>query len=283
MVKDVRVALRSLTRTPGYALAFVITLGLGIGLNTAIFSVINGVLLAPLPYDDADRIVYVQQPALLAGVDNAAFSFVEVQNYREASRTLDEIVEYGDWTFNVVAETEPHRAVGGLVTSNYFEVLGLRPQLGRTLQSQDDGRDAEPAMVLTHDYWNRVFGADPEVLGRTVRLYAFSQPKTTRIVGVLAPGVHYTGTRRQDFFVNYATNEHYLGAAMQDERTHRMTDVFARLAPGQTVEAARSELESVNASIKETFPGAYPEHCGSCAAPGLRQRGEPHPHPPDPA
>ncbi|MEJ2203840.1 MAG: ABC transporter permease [Gemmatimonadota bacterium] len=262
MVKDVRVALRSLTRTPGYALAFVITLGLGIGLNTAIFSVINGVLLAPLPYDDADRIVYVQQPALLAGVDNAAFSFVEVQDYREASRTLDEIVEYGDWTFNVVAETEPHRAVGGLVTSNYFEVLGLRPQLGRTLQSQDDGRDAEPAMVLTHDYWTRVFGADPEVLGRTVRLYAFAQPKTTRIVGVLAPGVHYTGTRRQDFFVNYATNEHYLGAAMQDERTHRMTDVFARLAPGQTVEAARSELESVNASIKETFPAAYPEHRG---------------------
>jgi predicted permease len=262
MAKDVRVALRSLFRTPGYTVAFVLTLGLGIGLNTAIFSVIHGVLLAPLPYDDADRIVYVQQPAVLAGVENLAFSFVEVQDYREGSRTLDEIVEYGDWTFNVVAEEEPHRAVGGLVTSNYFEVLGLRPQLGRTLQEQDDGRDAEPAMVLTHDYWTRVFGGDPEVLGRTVRLYAFSSPKTTRIVGVLQPGVHYTGTRLQDFFVNYATNEHYLGAAMQDERAHRMTDVFARLAPGQTVEAARSELEAINSSLRERFPDAYPEHQG---------------------
>ncbi len=262
MMNDLRFALRSVLRTPGYAAAFVLTLGLGIGLNTAIFSVINGVLLAPLPYQDADRIVYIQQPAQLAGVENTAFSFVEVQDYREGARTLDELVEYGDWTFNVVGDDEPHRAVGGLVTSNYFGVLGLRPQLGRTLQEQDDGRDAEPAMVLTHDYWTRVFGADPGVLDQTVKLYAFSSPKTTRIVGVLQPGAHYTGTRRQDFFVNYATNDHYLGATMQDERTHRMTDVFARLAPGQTLEAARAELEAVNASVRETYADAYPDHLG---------------------
>ena len=263
MIANVRYAVRSLLRTPGYALAFVLTLGMGIGLNTAIFSVVNGVLLAPLPYRDADRILYLRQPAVATGIDNLSFSFVEVQDLRQAAHTVDELVEYGDWTFNVVGDDgDPHRAVGGLVTSNYFTVLGIRPALGRTLTPADDGRDAEPAMVLTHDYWTRAFGADPNVLGRTVKLYAFSAPKTTRIVGVLEPGTHYTGTRRQDFFVNYATNDHYLGAAMQDERTHRMTDLFARLAPGQSVDAARAELGSIAAALRRQFPDAYPADRG---------------------
>jgi len=263
MLANARYAVRSLLRTPGYTLAFVLTLGTGIGLNTAIFSVVNGVLLAPLPYRDADRILYVRQPAVAQGIENLSFSFVEVQDLRAAATTVDELVEYGDWTFNVVGDDgDPHRAVGGLVTSNYFTVLGLRPALGRTLGPADDGRDAEPAMVLTHDYWTRAFGADPDVLGRTVKLYAFSAPKTTRIVGVLEPGTHYTGTRRQDFFVNYATNDHYLGAAMQDDRTHRMTDLFARLTPGRSVEAARSELSTIAAGLRERYPDAYPAERG---------------------
>jgi predicted permease len=263
MLANVRYAVRSLMRTPGYALAFVLTLGMGIGLNTAIFSVVNGVLLAPLPYQDADRILYVRQPAVAQGIDNLSFSFVEVQDLRAAARTVDELVEYGDWTFNVVGDDgDPHRAVGGLVTSNYFTVLGLRPELGRTLTQADDGRDAEPTMVLTHDYWTRAFGADPAVLGHTVKLYAFAAPKTTRIVGVLAPGTHYTGTRRQDFFVNYATNDHYLGAAMQDERRHRMTDLFARVAAGRSVEAARAELSTIAAGLRDRYPDAYPAERG---------------------
>ncbi len=273
MPKDLSFALRSLMRAPGYTAAFVLTLGLGIGLNTAIFSVVNGVLLAPLPYQDADRIMYVRQPSVQAGVENVSFSFQEVQDYREQSRTLDAFVEYGDWTFNVVPdEGDPHRAVGGLVTSNYFGVLGIQPAFGRTLGPADDGDSAEPVAVLTHDYWVRAFGSDPDVLGTTVKLYAFSQPKTTRIVGVLKPGSHYTGSRRQDFFVNYATNDHYLGATMQDARTHRMTDVFARLAPGQTPEAAQAELLALNKSMHDEFPDAYPERRGLTVAASLWQQ-----------
>ena len=257
---SLRITARSLLRTPGYTMAFVLTLGLGIGLNTAIFSVIHGVLLAPLPYPDAHRILYVKQPALGSGIENVGFSFLEVEEYRTSARTLDEVVEYGDWTFTVVGEEEPHRAVGGLVTSNYFDVLAMTPQLGRALDEQDDGDGAEPVMVLTHDYWTRVFGGDPGVVGRTVRLFAFSSPTTTRIVGVLEPGMHYTGTRTQDFFVNYATNAHYQSATMEDDRTHRMTDVFARVRPDRTVEAARAELRALHRGMREEHPGAYPEH-----------------------
>jgi predicted permease len=262
MLATLKQTVRSLAKAPGYTVTFVLTLGLGIGLNTAIFSVIYGVLLAPLPYPDAERIMYVRQPAEGSAVQNARFSFQEVEYYREASRTLDQFVEYGDWTFAVVADEEPHRAVGGLVTSNYFDVLDLRAALGRTLGPQDDGEGAEPVVVLTHDYWTRAFGADPDVIGRTLRLYAFSDPTTTRIVGVLQPGKHYTGTGTQDFFVNYATNEHYQSATMQDARTHRMTDVFARLRDGQTADAAQAELAALAAAAHETYPEAYPAHLG---------------------
>jgi putative ABC transport system permease protein len=260
MLRNLRHTIRSLSRAPGYTVAFITTLGLGIGLNTAIFSVINGVLLSPLPYPDADRIVYMQQPALASGVANTSFSFQEVQSFREEANTLDQFVEYGDWTFTVVGDDDPHRAVGGLVTANYFDVLALTPAVGRNLGSQDDGEGAEPVMVLTHDYWTRVFGADPDVIDKTVRLYAFSAPTVTRIVGVLEPGTHYTGTRTQDFFVNYATNDHYVSATMQDARAHRMTDVFARLRSGRTVEAAQAELLTLHNAMREEFPGAYPDH-----------------------
>src|SRR5690606_5121211 len=140
---------------------------------------------------------------------------------------------------------EPHRAVGGLVTSNYFGVLGMRPALGRLLNRDDDVSGAEPVMLLTDAYWERAFGRDPSVVGRIIDLVDGVPPITpvpVRVVGVLEPGLHYTGSRQQDFYVNYATNGHYEGAAMRDARNHRMTDVFARLAPGATIESARSEL-----------------------------------------
>jgi predicted permease len=258
MLHDLRLAARSLRRSPGYVAAFVVTLGLGIGLNTAIFSVVNGVLLRPLPFQDAERIMYMEQPAVRAGVPNANFSFHEVADYRTQATSFDELVEFGDWTFSVVGLGDPHRAIAGLVTSNYFDVLGIRPLLGRTLQSQDDGTGTEPVMVLTHAYWVRAHGSDPAVVGSTVDLTGV----TTRVVGVLEPGAHYTGTRRPDFYANYSTNSHYQGASMQDDRRHRMTDVFARLAPSSTLEGATAEVKGIASRLHAEYPEAYPEALG---------------------
>lgn len=255
-----RGAVRRIRRNPGYAAAFVVTLGLAIGVNSAVFSVVRGVLLKPLPFDEADRILYLSQPVAAAGVPNATFSFQEVADIRSGVEAFDEVVEFGDWTFSVVpgGDAEPHRAVGGLVTANYFEVLGMRAALGRTLVPDDELDGAEPVAVLTDAYWTRVFGADPRVLGRTLALNG----KPARVVGVLEPGVHYTGSRRQDFYVNYATNDHYLGASMQDSRTHRMTDVFARLRPGATLDVARAETGSLMARLHDAYPDAYPANMG---------------------
>jgi predicted permease len=236
----------------------VITLGLGIGVNTAIFSVVNGVLLKPLPFQDADRIMFVQQPANRAGTFNAAFSFIEIDDYRAASRTIDEFVEFGDWDFSVIGRGDPHRVVGGLVTANYFDVLGIRPLLGRTLLPTDNDAGAPPVMVFTHEYWTRMFGADPEIVGQTVKLTT----KSVEVVGVLEPGSNYTGSRKPDVFTNYTTNDHYTGAAMRDARTHRMTDVFGRLAPGSTFDLAQAELTQINRRLQDEYPESYPERFG---------------------
>jgi predicted permease len=258
VISDIRLALRTLPRMPGFSLAFILTLGLGIGANTAIFSVINGVLLRPLPYPDADRIVHLRQPQVAAGVEDTSFSFAELQDYKSQATTIDQFIEFGDWTFNVLGRGEPHRATGGLVTPNFFQLLGIRPHLGRLLLSSDEGKTAQPVAVLTYGYWQRVFGSDPAVVGQTLDLTV----KKAIIVGVLEPGAHYATARKQDFYVNYAANDHYVGASMQDERRHRMTDVYARLAPGATVGAAQAELRQIAARLHETYPAAYPRSQG---------------------
>src|SRR5215510_11603236 len=125
-----RAALRQLRQDAGYAVAFVLTLGLGIGASTAIFSAVEGVLIRPLPYPHADRIVYMQQALSATSNPNTSFSFVEAAEYRKQAASLEELVEYGDWQFNVVSLGEPRVAYGGLVTSNYFRVLAIHPFLG---------------------------------------------------------------------------------------------------------------------------------------------------------
>jgi predicted permease len=258
MINDIRIAIRNLVRVPGFALAFVLTLGLGIGANTAIFSVINGVLLRPLPYPEADRIMHLRQPQVAAGVEDSSFSFPEVADYRSHAKTIDQFVEFGDWTFNVLGRGEPHRATGGLVTANFFPMLGAQPLLGRMLVPEDQLKSAPPVAVLTFQYWQRVFGSDPAAIGQTLDLTV----KKAQIVGVLKPGAHYATQRKQDFYVNYAANDHYVGSSMQNEWPHRMTDVYARLAPGATVENAQAELRQIAAALHRDHPEAYPASRG---------------------
>jgi len=258
MITDIPVALRNLIRVPGFALAFVLTLGLGIGANTAIFSVINGVLLRPLPYPEADRIMHLRQPQVAAGVEDSSFSFPEVAHYRSVSKTVDQFVEFGDWTFNVLGRGEPHRATGGLVTANFFPMLGAQPLVGRMLVPADEAKGAPPVVVLTHAYWQRMFGSDPAVVGQTLDLTV----KQALIVGVLKPGSHYATQRKQDFYANYAANDHYMSSSMQNEWPHRMTTVYARLAPGAAAASAQAELRQISASLHQDHPEAYPTSRG---------------------
>ena len=264
---DVRLALRFLSKSPGYTLTFVLTLGLGIGANTAIFSVVHGVWLQPLPYRDGDRLVYLRHSADLAGIDNALFSVAEINDYRQQSPSLDGVTEFSAMTFTILGLDEPRRVRAGIVTGNYFEVMGLGARVGRVISSSDDGEAASAVAVLTYDYWQRQFGGDPDVIGRTVTM----NDRSVAIIGVAEPAPPYP--ERTDIYVNMVASPHHLSASMVDDRVHRMTEVFARLAPDASLDSARAEVEAITRRLHLEHPEAYdPAHGYNVSLADLRNQ-----------
>lgn len=254
--RDLRYAGRSLLKSPGFCALFVTTLGLGIGANTAIFSAVDGILLRSLPHRNGDRLVYLRQSAALVGLENALFSVPTIDDYRQGVPSFDAVAEFSALTFTMLGQDEPRRVRAGIVTGNFFTVLGLDPVAGRTFDLGDDGENAEPVVVLTHEYWQRAFGADPGVLGASVTMNG----RSLRIVGVLEPAPPYP--ERTDLYVNMVASPHHLSASMNHDREHRMTEVFARLAPGASLAGARAEIDEVTSRIHRDHPDAFDPGAG---------------------
>lgn len=249
--RDLRDALRGLRRNPGYAAVFILTLALGIGVNTAIFSAVNGVLLRPLPYENGDRLVYLRQSALRADVANVLFSVPEIDDYRQGASSLEDVAEFSALTFTMLGWETPRRVRAGIVTGNYFRVMGLSATLGRTVGPEDDGPGAPPVIVLSDAYWRNVFGADPDVLGKVVQMNG----RAATVVGVAERAPPYP--EQTDIWVNMSASPHHLDATMNQDRAHRMTEVFARLSPGATVGSARAEVDAITARLHAEYPEAY--------------------------
>lgn len=250
-IPDMRYALRSLRRAPGFTLAVALTLGLGIGANTAIFSVVRGVMLKPLPHRDGDRLVYLRQSADGPGGENVRFSVPEILDFRNSSKTLRGIAEYSPSSFTLQQEGEAVRIDAGLVTGNYFSVMGLSPVLGRPFNDGDDGTGAAKVMILTHEYWLKRFGGDSAIIGKTVRVNG----QAVTIVGVLQSAPNFP--ERIDVFLNMVNSEHHLSATMVTGRTHRMTEMVARLAPSAAVSQARAEVRDITTKVHADHPDAY--------------------------
>ncbi len=251
ITRDMRHAMRGLKRNPGYALVFIVTLGLGIGANTAMFSAVNGVLLRPLPHEDGNRLVYLRHTAPLSGIQNALFSVPEIDDYRRGSPSLEAVAEFSAMTFTMLGVETPRRVRAGIVTGNYFDVMGLSATLGRTVGREDDGEGTPAVIVLSDAYWKNVFGADPEIVGKTVEING----RTATFVGVAEAAPPYP--ERTDIYVNMATSPDHLGASMVHDRIHRMTEVFAKLSPEATVESARTEASAITSRIHTEYPEAY--------------------------
>ncbi|HEX4769686.1 MAG TPA: ABC transporter permease [Bryobacteraceae bacterium] len=249
--QDLKFAIRSLRKAPGLTITVVLTLALGIGANAAIFSVVRGVLLRPLVNRDEDRLIYIRQSARGMGMENAAFSVPEMQDLRARVKTLSEFGDFSTIGFTMVGLGEPREVRAGVVGGTYFDVMGLHPVLGRLLDQRDDGPNAAGAVVLTYRFWSTVLKSDPSVLGKTVRLGT----RVATVIGVLEPSVPYPA--ETEIIANIVTSPHHLSATMVTGRVHRMTELFGRLAPGSTLEAARAELRTVHASMVRQHPEAY--------------------------
>jgi len=252
--RDLRVAAHSLIRTPGLAIAVVLTLSLGIGANAAIFTLVRGVLLKPLVNRDESRLIYIRQSAPGIHNDNVAFSVPEIQDLRAGMKTLSASGDFSTMNFTMIGLGEPRSIRGGVVNGTYFDVMGLRPVLGRLIGPEDDDPKAAGVVVLTYRFWATAFHKDPSVLGRTVRLGSIGDRSAT-VIGVLEPCVPYP--LDTEIIANIVTSPHHLSATMVTGRIHRMTELFGRLAPGVTLDQARAELRSAYSAMKKDHPEAY--------------------------
>jgi putative ABC transport system permease protein len=253
LARDVRFALRFLLRAKALTSTVVVTLALGIGANAAIFSVVRSVLLRPLVNRNADRLIYIRQTAQGIGTENLTFSVPEINDLKSSVTTIAAFGDFSTVDFTLIGfgKQEPRVVKAGVVNGSFFDVMGLRPVLGRLLNTADEGPGAARAVVLTHRFWTTVLQSDPSVLGQTIRL----GPGVATVVGVLEPSVPYP--EETELIANVVTSPHHLGATMVTDRTHRMTELFGRLAEGATLDAARAELTSVHASMMRAHPEAY--------------------------
>ena len=252
LARDIRFALRALLRVKGLAATVVVTLALGIGANAAIFSVVRGVLLRPLVNRDEDRLIYIRQSAPGIGAENTTFSVPEINDLKSRVTTVSAFGDFSTVDFTMIGlGGEPRIVKAGVVGGSFFDVMGLRPVLGRLLNAQDDGPNAAGAAVLTYRFWTTSLNSDPGVIGKTIRL----GPRTATVVGVLEPSVPYPA--ETEIMANVVTSPHHLGATMVTSRVHRMTELFGRLAPEASVEGARAELTSVYAALMREHPEAY--------------------------
>jgi len=241
-VRDLKFAVQSLTRTPGLACA-------------VIFTLVRGVLLKPLVNRDENRLIYIRQSAPGLRDENTTFSVPEIKDIESSVRSIEEFGDFSVIGFTMIGLGEPREVRGGVVGGTYFKVMGLHPVLGRLVGPQDDGPNAAGVVVLTYRFWSTVLRPDPNVIGKTVRLGSIGDRMAT-VIGVLEPSIPYPADT--DIMANIVTSPHHLSASMVTGRIHRMTDLFGKLAPGATLDQARTDLRTVYASMTKDHPDAYP-------------------------
>mgnify|MGYP002381281190 CR=1 FL=1 len=254
--RDIRHGLRVLANNPGFTIIAALTLALGIGANTAIFSVVYGVLLRPLPYRDGGGLVVLHQQARQARLDNVPFSVKEIADYREASQTLEAVVEHHSMSFLLLGKDTAERVETAVVSANFFDVLGVKPMFGRTFVPSDEDHNADAVLILSHKYWQSRHGGDPSIVGRVFQMN--NRPHT--VIGVLPPIPQYPV--ESDVYMPTSQCPTRSSANFQANRNARMMTVFGRLKSGVPVEQAQSDLSVVAKRLEASYPESYPKANG---------------------
>jgi predicted permease len=250
--QDLRYGVRSLRRNKGFAVVIIVTMALGIGANTAIFSVVNGVLLRPLPYGDGDRLVVLHHGQGDALANDMGFSVKDLADYRQG-RSFSDIVEFHNMFFNLLGRAEPERVSTGVVSANYFDVLGVRPLYGRTFAARDDAPGAPAVLVLSHNYWERSFGGDPNIVGKVFRM----NDKPHTVVGILPPVPQYP--LEVDVYMPSSACPFRSSKSTIDARQGRMLTAFARVRPEVALGKSQADLDIRAGQLARTYPGDYPQ------------------------
>jgi putative ABC transport system permease protein len=243
--QDVRYGLRMLRRNPGLTFVAMLTLALGIGANTAIFSVVNAVLLRSLPYREPDRLVYLHQRRPQEGAILALSA--DFLDWRDQAKSFEKIAAIDGGSVDLTQNGEAERLSAGVVSADLFATLGVAPLLGRTFTPAEDLAGGPPVVILSNDLWRRRFGGDPQVIGRTITL----EGQTRTVIGIMPSGFRFPG--RSDLWLPLALNvTRELG-----RQTGYTLSVIARLKPGVTPEAARADLSVILERQRQAYPHVY--------------------------
>jgi putative ABC transport system permease protein len=239
---DAKVSLRSLVRSPSYVIVAALTLGIGIGATTTIFSVVDGVLLRPMPYRDADRLVTLFEKA--PNFSRMSVSYPDYLDWIKSQTTFDSIAVYRDASYNLVGSGAAERLSGGMISANMLATLGLEPTLGRTFTAEEDHENGPPAAMISQGMWQRRFNGSREVIGQTLNLSGV----VYSIVGVLPHAF------RLDPKIEVVTPIGRITGSMRARGNHPGIAGLGRLKAGVTIEQARTDLENVGRGLAEAYP-----------------------------
>jgi putative ABC transport system permease protein len=243
LFQDLRYAVRTLRKSPGFALVAVACLALGIGVNATIFSVVDGILLRPYPYPDPDRLVVLNATNHRLRVTRTGLSYLDFRDWRDENSTLTGMAAFTQRSLTIAdGRTEPERYNGATVSWNLFSMLGMPPALGRDFGPEDDRPGAEPVVLLSDDAWRRRYNADPSIVGRAILVNA--TPHT--VIGVMPPRFMFPETQR--LWVPLSPYQH------EWTRQTRNLQVFARLRPGVTIGQAATDLKAVASRLEASYP-----------------------------
>ncbi|HEY2012226.1 MAG TPA: ABC transporter permease, partial [Bryobacteraceae bacterium] len=248
LLKDIRYGCRAMRRSPAFSLVVILTLALGIGVNTAIFSVVHAVLLKPLPYPDSERLVWFGESTGKAS--GISVSWVNLKNWRESNRTFEAMAAFQGSELTLTGRGDATVTRGLMVTAPYFAMLGMHPLLGRLFGEADDRPGAPPIIVLSHPFWSSRLGGDPHIVGATLTLSG----RPFEVVGVAAPlgGPRDTG----DYYLPLGRGT----GGIVDRSRHGSIRMLGRLKPGVTLSAAVADLDAIMRHLAEVDPGPENEH-----------------------
>jgi len=251
VLQDVRYAIRTLARSPGYTATALVTLALGIGANSAMFSVVDGALLRQPPYANARQLAVVEHPVPSLQIQNLAFSPIQVSEFRAGTPAFDQVAEYHSMAFDLLGHGDPRRVQTGVVSADFFNVLGVKPYLGRTFAPGEDAMGAQPVLVLSHKFWVDQLGADSTIVGKSFTM----NDRQHLVIGVLPPLPAYPDAN--EVWMPTSSCPFRSSAQVRDSRTARMVSVIGRLAPGHTLAEAQRELAVVEARGHAAHPDDY--------------------------
>ena len=256
LFQDADYALRLMRRDLSLTIAVIAILGMAIGASTMAFLAANAILIQPLPFSGGNHLIHLQQRRPAVGVENMGFSVKEIEDYRSQNHTLDAVVEFHEMTFSLLGGREPVRVDTGVVSANFFRILGVTPLYGRGFLDEDDTPNARPVLILSYNFWQKNFGGDPNVVGQKYSM----NDKEHVVIGILPPIPQFPS--EVDVYMPTVACPTRSGEHALHERSWHMMNVYATLKPGVTLAEAQADLSQIARRLQIEYPDDYPSAKG---------------------